>query len=148
MKKYYMGLAFFGIVTELVVAVGITGLRSIEEVQWSPFLGGFILSVLSAIAATFSTADYLSRQPYSVKLFPRLVFNPFLIFVSGVVASVIVNFFYQGLLLNSDLGIAENFHSWFIKPFYWIMLIGGPFSIAVGLIYYPLSIVLENFRKN
>ncbi len=148
MKKYYMGLAFFGTVAELVVALGITGLRSLEEVQWSPFLGGFILSVLVAIAATFSTAEYLSRQPYSAKLFPRLVFNPFLIFVSGVLGGVIVNFIYQGLILSSEIALVDNFHSWFIKPFYWLMVIGGPASILVGLIYYPLSIVLENFRKS
>ena len=148
MKKYYLGLAFFGLVAELVVAVGITGLRSFEDVQWSPFLGGFILSILIAIAVTFTTAEYVSRQPYSMSILSRLTFNPFLIFVSGVLAGVLVNFIYQGLILDPEAGVADNFHTWFIKPFYWLMLIGGPSSIVVGLVYYPLSFVLEKIRKN
>ncbi len=147
MKKYYMGLAFFGLIAELVVALGITGLRSVEDLQWSPFLGGFLLCLLTGIATTLYTAEYVARQPYSARTISKMLFNPFLIFVSGVLAGVLVNFVYQGLILDHAAGFSNNFHSWFIKPFYGLMLIGAPASIVVGVIYYPLSMVQENLRK-
>ncbi len=147
MKKYYMGLAFFGLITELVVALGITGLQSVEDLKWSPFLGGFLLSLLTGIATTLFTAEYVSRQPYSASTVSKMLFNPLLIFVSGVLGGVLVNFVYQGLILDSAAGISNNFHTWFIKPFYWLMLIGAPASIVVGVIFFPLNIVMENLRK-
>ncbi len=115
--------------------------------KWSPFLGGFLLSLLTGIAATLYTAEYVSRQPYSAGTVSKMLFNPFLIFVSGVVAAVLVNFIYQGLILNSEAGLSDNFHAWFIKPFYWLMLIGAPASIVTGVIYFPLNMVLGNLSK-
>lgn len=147
MKKYYLGLAFFGLIAELVVALGITGLQSVEDLKWSPFLGGFLLSLLTGIATTLFTAEYVARQPYSAGTVSKMLFNPLLIFISGVLGGVLVNFVYQGLMLDYGAGFYNNFHAWFIKPFYWLLLIGAPASIVVGVIYFPLNIVLENLRK-
>ncbi len=148
MKKYYAGLAFFGLVSEIVVALGITGLRSIKDVQWSPFLGGFILTIIAATGVTFWTADYVSRRPYSAKIFSKIIFNPFLIFVSGILTGTFINFLYQGIFLDPTVILEDNFHTWFIKPFSWLMLVGGPSSIIVGIIYYPLTIVMDRINTS
>ncbi len=147
MREYYRGLATFGIICELSVALGLTGISTLHDLRWTPFLIGFILSLFTGIIATFIFAEFVSQQPHSTRTFSRVIFNPLLIFTCGIFSGVIVNFLYQGLLLNSDQNFMSNFHIWFVKPFYWLMLIGAPASLVVGMVYFPLNIASQKFNK-
>ncbi|MCR9204362.1 MAG: hypothetical protein NXH75_07290 [Halobacteriovoraceae bacterium] len=56
------------------------------------------------------------------------------IFISGVLAGCLLNFFINGSPFSSSFGPWHEFFDWFIKPAYWLGVIGVPCSLFVGLV--------------
>jgi hypothetical protein len=97
-----------------------------------PILAGAIDSLLIAYV--------LDRRTKLTGLFYSGVFVPVIIFLSGAVVGAILS-----TAVNSHTQL--DILSWFVKPIYWLALIGVPAAIAVGLVYYSIDRNLTGLKS-
>lgn len=128
---YFRSLTIFGLISALGVGFFIlrTSLLSLLG------KGGASIPVLVGAMTCFGVGflmDKLASQKEVNGLQRVLYSTP--IFISGVLTGCLLNFFINGNPFNSSFGIGEEFFDWFIKPAYWLGIIGVPCSLFVGLV--------------
>lgn len=86
-----------------------------------------VIGVFSAIIA----GVYFDRMKPATGFLKTALILPAIIFFLGAVIGCLVNF-----VLNGQL---QDFFSWFVKPMYWLVIIGLPLSLFFGSAYFFLS---------
>lgn len=76
--------------------------------------------------------------PYNkVEFFKTAIIKPWIIFITGVLVGVLVNYF-QNRSLDSDA-----FFNFFIKPVAWIMPLGSLLATAIGVGYFLIRVRIK-----
>ncbi len=138
-RKYFLGVAIFGLIAALGVAFFIMGhsfldLLSIQSSQFEKYNG--IVPVIAGSSATIATGIYFDRNFLNIHWFPKTLLIPVVIFLSGTVVGTFVNYVLNGLQ-NSDSA------SYFTKPLMVLTLYGVPCAMAVGIIFFITSHFLK-----
>lgn len=134
---YYRGLCSFGLVCVFFVGYGIMG-KSLFGLFSEGLLFPVIIGPLvSLIVAYVLDRKYESYNSSDKKLGPTkaIMWSP-IIFMSGVLVGSLVNLFINGRPFSGGFGFYHEFFDWFIKPTYWLSLVGIPCSFGVGAISY------------
>jgi hypothetical protein len=142
MSRPFFKLALFGLACEVLMAWAIMGqhLWQMFDLSLNAKFGvGMHVTVLTGIAATLGSAAWLDQRgiPPGRSLIPGSV----LIFMAGTIAGSAANFLIQGVLVealwgNRELYLGNAFYNWFVKPAYWLTLLGTPASLLVGTVFW------------
>lgn len=134
---YFRGLCSFGLVCVVIVGYGIMG-KSLFALFSEGLLFPVILGpVVSLLVAYLLDRKYESNNSLDKSLSPTraIMWSP-VIFMSGVLAGSLINLFVNGKPFGNSFGFYHEFFDWFIKPTYWLSLVGIPCSFGVGVISY------------
>jgi hypothetical protein len=122
-----MILALIGILLEFIVSYSIMGRSLLSLLVIEDKFNG-LGPITIGIVVTTLTAVWFDFQSRSEKFFLRGMLFPFIIFISGVFSGALANYYFNGS--------PQTFFDWFIKPIYWLCLIGSPLSIILGMIIF------------
>ena len=71
-----------------------------------------------------------------LNLWSAAIGPPLVIFLSGVTIGGLVNFLTHASILNPSFGLVEEFYDWLFKPVFWLVIMGAPISVLLGLFYF------------
>ena len=129
MKQYFLGCGLVGIFSAILLAAYLMGssflkLLSIEDNQKyngiAPVVMGIIAIVLFSI--------WLDKKELKIGFIKSGLMFPAVILLTGALCGSLASWMINGKL--------HEFVDWFIKPFYWLTVIGVPASLIVGAAYY------------
>lgn len=87
-----------------------------------------VLTMTAGSGVTILAAIYFDKKKINKNYFISALILPPFIFLLGTTFGCLLNF-----ILN---GKFQDFYSWFVKPFYWMSIVGIPLSMILGTISY------------
>lgn len=136
MKNYFTFLATIGLVFIFLVAWLILGQSLWQFLGFGVSQKSGIIPIIAGIIGIFICSLYLDKKKYFINSQVKSVFyGSLLIYFSGVLTGCLTNFFYFSNLIQPLFGYGQEFYSWFMAPFYWLTIIGGPLSLFIGMVY-------------
>ena len=129
MKRYFLGCGLVGIVSAVLLAAYLLGpyffnLLSVEVNQkyygFAPVLVGVVAIVLFSM--------WLDKKVFEPSFIKSGRLMPGFILLSGAISGSMASWVINGKL--------HEFVDWFVKPLYWLTVIGVPASLVVGTVYY------------
>ena len=136
---YFKLGAFVGLICIPIVCYMIMGNAAFGLVVPSSgksALGAIILGFLSSLFVGHLFDRRRKRFGSVLKLASAAVGVPLVIFLSGVTIGVLVNFLINASFLNPSFGLFEEFYDWLFKPLFWLLILGAPISVLLGLFYF------------
>lgn len=133
-KHYYFYGSLLGLVIAAITAYSIMG-KSFTKMAFSfTEFNGFIPIVAGAWTVLL-IARWCDKTIQSQNLIYKGIVIPIFIFSVGAITGCLLN------LMNSSANqtFSANFIDYFVKPIYWIGLIGLPATIIVGLGHYAVN---------
>lgn len=70
------------------------------------------------------------------------------IFASGALIGSTANVLLSSRIFDSPVGIGNEVFDWFVKPIYWLYVIGIPCSLLVGAVYYGIFRLIGGNKKS
>jgi hypothetical protein len=130
-NNYYFGLAIFGLVCEAVVAISILRTSLYQLLN----LPGIVV-ISMGIGVTLYAGYFLDQKKTSIHWSKIIFFNPYFIFLVGALAGVTSNYV-VALIYELALGRSDKlFIPYWVKPAYWILLVGSICVPFVGATYF------------
>lgn len=94
-----------------------------------PIFVGIITALVMALIADKNQENFATQKRASFVIPP-------LIFVTALFMGSLTNFLYQA---NWTHSITNEFMDWFVKPTYWLFLLGLPLSLVLGFSFRRLA---------
>ena len=132
--NYFVILALIGVVLEFLMAWSIMGTSLMmfwEDTQKNasaPIFVGILGTLLGAIALDHG-------QFFKKNLIKKIFLGTPIVFLSGAVLGCLANFFHSANLSNPYFGYWNEIVDWLLKPLYWLLIIGLPSSLVIGVLY-------------
>lgn len=133
-QKYYQLGSLFGLAMALVVGFLILQGSLIEFFSNL----GIGVSILGGALSCLCFAWFFDERRKSLHnelSFRSTQFVAFKIFLIGACTGSFLNFILQGRIFSPPLGLYAEFVAWFVRPIFWLGLIGSPLSILTAVIY-------------
>lgn len=126
MRHYFLWLAVFGLCLELMVALAIMRSSVFELMMESPvaILVGMVITL--ALGYFFDDGLLFSSDRF------RLWLAAPVMFMGGVLLGCLVNVF---MMKSHWVTPQEGFSNYFVKPVWWLNLIGLPMSLLVSHLF-------------
>ncbi len=142
MKNYFLkgtilGLVSAALVASLIMEEGFLDLWSNEGKYF-----GAIVILVGALASIGAGLFFDLRFQSPQFLLAALVFPP-IIFISGALVGSLANFAVNGHFVDA--------YDWFVKPLFWLAVVGLPLSMIIGSFYFAfVKVWQENsgFRQS
>ena len=139
-KKYFLTLAMVGICFEFFIAYLVLGRAFISMInifQNPKFAVGVIISIICGTFTTIYTGRNFSKEIEKIGLFTFFIFAPVSIFISGVFVGSILNFVFNFVFnFESFSFLYKYFWDFFVKPFYWLVIIGVPVCLVLNVLQF------------
>lgn len=134
-RNYFLIGTSFGLIAALGVAAWIMkdAFWDLLSIVPSQKYYGF-LPIFVGAAGSLAIGFFADKKFSNAPLLARTLVIPLLIFMTGAVAGSVASW-----LMNEP----SNPFDYFVKPIYWLSLIGAPLSLVVGLSYFGLNKVVQ-----
>lgn len=129
MKRYFLGCGLVGIVSAVLLAAYLLGpyfftLLSVEDNQkyygFAPVLMGVVTIIMFSM--------WLDKKVAKQSFLKSGLLLPAAILISGALSGSMASWIINGKF--------HEFVDWFVKPLYWLTVIGVPASLLVGTVYF------------
>lgn len=130
-KNYYFLGSLLGLVIAAITAYSIMGKHFPEMMFSFSKFNGFI-PIFAGIWTIIIIAKWCDRTIQSQNFFYKGIVMPIFIFSSGAITGSLLNL----MNIAGDRPFAPQAFDYFIKPIYWLGLIGLPAAIIVGCAWF------------
>ncbi|MES2803133.1 MAG: hypothetical protein V4654_11615 [Bdellovibrionota bacterium] len=133
-KNYYFFGSLLGLLIAAITAYSIMGNNFFQMMFSFTKYNGFI-PIFAGIWTVIIVAKWCDRTIQSQTLLYKGVVIPVFIFSSGAITGSLLNL----MNMTRDGAFTSQAFDYFIKPIYWLGLIGLPAAIIVGIGYYVVN---------
>lgn len=127
-KRYFLTVAIVGLLIMVAIMFAMMGktfldVVSIKVSAYEKYIG--FVPVLAGVIATIATAMYFDRSSKRINWVYKVFICPVVIYLSGVVAGVGVNFLVNGLPSNNPMAYLRG-------PLLLLTIYGVPCALVIG----------------
>lgn len=133
-KNYYFFGSLLGLVIAAITAYAIMDKQFFQLMFSFSKYNGFI-PIFAGIWTVIIVAKWCDKTIQRQTLLYKGVVIPIFIFSSGAITGSLLNL----MNMSGEASFASQAFDYFIKPIYWLGLIGLPAAIIVGIGYYFMS---------
>ncbi len=133
-KNYYFFGSLLGLVIAAITAYAIMDKHFFQMMFSFSKYNGFI-PIFAGIWTVIIVAKWCDKTIQRQTLLYKGVVIPIFIFSSGAIIGSLLNL----MNMSGEAAFASQAFDYFIKPIYWLGLIGLPAAIIVGIGYYFMS---------
>ncbi len=133
-KNYYFFGSLLGLVIAAITAYAIMDKQFFQLMFSFSKYNGFI-PIFAGIWTVIIVAKWCDKTIQRQSLLYKGVVIPIFIFSSGAITGSLLNL----MNMSGEASFASQAFDYFIKPIYWLGLIGLPAAIIVGIGYYFMS---------
>lgn len=126
-KNYFLIGTFIGILFACVIGYLIMGSNFHGMLKMDSKYNG-VLPILCGVVSAIVAGIYFDRKKVTTPFLKSALILPATIFVFGSLIGCLANFIINGQL--------QDFFSWFVKPIYWLVVVGLPSSLIIGSTYF------------
>ena len=126
-KNYFLFGTLIGILFAYIIGYLIIGSNFDKMLRLDSKYNG-LLPIIAGIVSAVVTAIYFDRKKTTEPFLKTALIWPATIFVFGSLIGCWANFVINGQF--------QDFFSWFLKPVYWLAVVGLPLSLIIGLSYF------------
>ncbi len=139
MKQYFLGYGILGICCAFFVAAYFMGpyffeFFSITDHQKFSSIAPVAIGILAIVVVSI----FFDMKKLKFSFLNSGLLLPTAIYLTGAISGSLASW-----VINGEM---DSVYAWFVKPLYWLTLLGVPASLVVGAVYFLIRTKFRRFR--